>query len=92
MQPWQPHLAMSVSKSITATVFGILSCRGLINPQAKVTDYLPELSGTAWCGARVQHVLDMTSGVWFDETCSTDCSHMQKLGQVSVFVLPKTDD
>jgi len=81
LQPWQPHLAMSVSKSITATVFGILAGRGLIAPQGKVADYLPELAATAWNGARVQHVLDMTSGVLFDEPYSTNCAHMQKLGQ-----------
>jgi len=81
MQPHQPHLAMSVSKSITSAVFGILVGRGLIDPQAQVTDYLPELKATAWKGALVQHVLDMTSGVFFDETYSTDCAHMQKLGQ-----------
>ena len=62
-----PHLAMSVSKSITSTVAGILIDQGKINPSALVTDYVPELATTAWNGATVQHVLDMTSGVKFVE-------------------------
>lgn len=83
LKPYRQHLAMSVSKSVTSAVFGILVHRGLIDPQALVTKYLPELEGTGYRGATVQHVLDMTSGVYFDETYTTPGSHMQKLGQAS---------
>ncbi len=62
-----PHLAMSVSKSITSTTAGILIDQGLIDPASPVTNYLPELSATGWNGATVQHVLDMTTGVKFVE-------------------------
>ena len=62
-----PHLAMSVSKSITSTIAGILIDQGLIDPPAPVTTYLPELSSTGWNGATVQQVLDMTTGVKFVE-------------------------
>ena len=81
LKPHGQHLGMSVSKSITATVFGILAHRELIYPQAPVTRYLPELGSTAYRDARVQHVLDMTSGVRFDESYTTYGSHMRKLGQ-----------
>lgn len=81
MTPWRQHLGMSVSKSVTSAVFGILVERGLIDPQAPVTHYLPELERTGYRGAMVQHVLDMTSGVAFDESYTTPGSHMQKLGQ-----------
>jgi CubicO group peptidase (beta-lactamase class C family) len=83
MTPRSHHLAMSVSKSITATVAGILVGRGLLATQAPVTDYLPELAATAYRGARVQHVLDMTTGVLFDESYTTPGSHMQKLDMAS---------
>jgi CubicO group peptidase (beta-lactamase class C family) len=62
-----PHLAMSVSKSITATVAGILIGQGRLDPAAPVTDYLPELAATGWNGATLQQVLDMTTGVIFEE-------------------------
>jgi CubicO group peptidase (beta-lactamase class C family) len=67
MTPETLHLAQSVSKSVAATVFGILIGQGLINPDAAVTYYLPELATTGWNGAKVQHVLDMASGVAYSE-------------------------
>ena len=69
-----PHLAMSVSKSITSTVAGILIDKGDLDPSNPVTDYLPELATTGWNGATLQHVLDMTTGVAFVEDYDTpDC-------------------
>jgi CubicO group peptidase (beta-lactamase class C family) len=78
-----PHLAMSVSKSVLATVFGILIDRGLIDATALVTHYLPELAATAYRGATVQQVLDMMTGVCFDETYDQPASDVQKLDAVS---------
>ncbi|MEO0681121.1 MAG: serine hydrolase [Pseudomonadota bacterium] len=63
-----PHIAFSVSKSVVATAAGILIGEGLMDPAAPIVDYVPELSATGWNGATLQHVLDMTSGVKFDET------------------------
>ena len=53
------HLAMSVSKSITSLLIGILVGRGLIDLDGLVTLYVPELAATAYDGAPVQHLLDM---------------------------------
>ena len=73
------HLSQSVAKSITGTVAGILIHRGLVDPSAPVTQYLPELEATAYRGAAVQQVLDMTSGVAFDETYTALDSHMAQM-------------
>jgi CubicO group peptidase (beta-lactamase class C family) len=73
------HLSQSVSKSIVATVAGILAGRGLLDIAAPVTDYLPELAATAYRGATVQHLLDMTSGVRWDETYTAPDSDCAKL-------------
>ncbi len=54
------HLLQSVSKSITATAGASLIAEGLLDPAAPVTDVLPELARTAWKGATLQQVLDMT--------------------------------
>ncbi len=74
MTPKTLHLSQSVAKSVVGTVAGILIGRGLLDPQAPVTDYLPELEATAWRGAKLQHVLDMTSGVAFDEEYTSPTS------------------
>lgn len=61
------HLSQSMSKSVVAAVAGILIGRGLIDPAERVTHYLPELKATAWRGARLQQVMDMTTGVKYIE-------------------------
>lgn len=61
------HLSQSVAKSLTGAVAGIVVGRGLLNVDMPITEYLPELSSTAWCGATLQQVLDMTTGVRFSE-------------------------
>ncbi|MDH3221682.1 MAG: beta-lactamase family protein [Gammaproteobacteria bacterium] len=61
------HLSQSVAKSVVAAVAGILIGRGQIETEARVTDYLPELKATAWQGARLRQVLDMTTGVAYNE-------------------------
>lgn len=81
MKPHGTHLAMSVTKTIVGLVAGILVHRGVLDVTARVTTYLPELEATAYKGATLQHVLDMTTGVTFDESYLTPGSHMQKLDQ-----------
>ena len=63
-----PHLLMSVSKSIVGCVAGILAGRGLLDTQALVTSYVPEVSGSGYAGAVVRDLLDMRTGVGFRET------------------------
>ncbi|PBB77797.1 6-aminohexanoate hydrolase [Mesorhizobium sp. WSM3879] len=62
MEPHSKHIARSGSKSVTGTMIGILVHRGLIDTEGLVTQYLPELQATAFRGATVQHLLDMTTG------------------------------
>lgn len=83
MTPHTPHLSQSVAKSVVGTLAGILIGRGVADPDAPVTHYLPELEATAYRGATVQHVLDMTSGVVFDETYNALDSHMAQLDVAS---------
>jgi len=61
------HILFSVSKSVTAMVAGIVVEHGKLNPDAPITDYIPEMSATAYAGATVRHLLDMTAGITFDE-------------------------
>jgi CubicO group peptidase (beta-lactamase class C family) len=79
MQRRTTHLSQSVAKSIVGTVAAILHGRSELDFAAPVTDYLPDLARTAYRGATVQHVLDMTSGVRFDETYTSPDSHIAKV-------------
>ena len=68
LAPDVPHLLMSVSKSVTAAVAGILAGRGLLRAGAAVQEIVPELGGTSLRGATVQDLLDMRAGTRFDES------------------------
>ena len=62
-----PHILMSVSKSLLGLLAGVLAARGALEPDRPVTDVVPEVSGTAYEGATVRHLLDMRAGIDFDE-------------------------
>ena len=66
--PESRHIAQSVTKSVVATLVGILIHRGSLVPDELVTAYLPELIGTSWEGATLQQVLDMSTATAFDES------------------------
>jgi CubicO group peptidase (beta-lactamase class C family) len=62
------HLLMSVSKSILGCVAGVLADRGLLDPGAPVTAYVPEAARSGYAGATIRDLLDMRTGVAFRET------------------------
>src|SRR6201996_4838566 len=67
LKPHKPHIAMSVTKSFTGTLAGILIAEGKIDPQAPITDYVPELKDSAFGDARVHEAMDMTTGLAYTE-------------------------
>lgn len=79
MQIHSLHLGQSVTKSIVATTASVLQHEGLLDFAAPVTDYLPELGKTAWEGASVQQVMDMSTGVKFLETYDIRDSDIGKM-------------
>ena len=79
MTPRTLHLSQSVAKSVTAAAAGVLVGKGLLDVNAPVTHYIPELNDTAYRGALLQHVLDMRSGVTFDETYTDPYSDVGQL-------------
>ncbi len=62
-----PHILMSVSKSMLGLLAGILAGNGILDVARPVTDVIPELRGTAWDGATIMQMLDMRTGVAFNE-------------------------
>jgi hypothetical protein len=68
MAPDVQHLLMSVSKSVTSAVAGVLAGRGELPVSARVEEVVPELAGTSFEGAAVQDLLDMRAGTRFDES------------------------
>ena len=67
MAPGDTHLLMSVSKSLTATLIGVLVGEDTLDPAATVPEYVAALRGSPWEGCTLQHLLDMRAGTDFDE-------------------------
>lgn len=63
----QRHIVFSISKSLTALVIAALEADGLIDPNAPVTDLLPEAAGSAYGDCTIRDVLDMRVSLAFDE-------------------------
>jgi CubicO group peptidase (beta-lactamase class C family) len=61
------HLSQSVGKSVVSTVLGALWGQGQIDLEKPVQHYVPELANCGYRDALVRQVLDMRSGVKFDE-------------------------
>jgi CubicO group peptidase (beta-lactamase class C family) len=89
MTPSTPHLLMSVSKSVTSAVAGVLVGRGRVRPDDLVTTHLPELAGSSFEGCTVRHLLDMRAGTRFDETYDDPAADVRVYEQVYLWA-PRT--
>ena len=61
------HAAMSVTKSFTGTLAACLLAEGLLDENKAVTEYIPELEGSAFADATVRQVMDMTTALKYSE-------------------------
>lgn len=58
-----PHILMSLSKSM----LGVLAADLRLDDERRATDFIPELGRTAYRGATLRHLLDMRTGIVWDE-------------------------
>jgi len=63
MRPESLHVMFSCSKSMTATLAGMLAHEGKLDVEQNVEVLLPEFAETAIAGARIQDLLDMRVSV-----------------------------
>ena len=61
------HIAMSVTKSYVGLMAELLIADGSLDGDKTVEDYVPELADSAFGDASVRQVMDMTTGVKFNE-------------------------
>ncbi len=89
MAPTTPHLLMSVSKSLVGCVAGSLAAEGILDVEAGVTQYVPELIGSGYAGATVRHLLDMRSGIAFSESYLDQDAEVRMLEQAIGWAPPR---
>lgn len=72
--------SFSMAKSMTSTLFGAALQQGLIGSiDDPVTRYVPKLKGGAYEGVSIRNVLQMASGVKWDETYTNPKSDRRKM-------------
>ena len=70
----------SVAKSFTSTLVGLALADGEIdNLNSPITAYLPELKGSAYDGVPIKNILEMSSGVEFNENDNDRTSDIWKM-------------
>ncbi|CAI3951591.1 serine hydrolase domain-containing protein [Commensalibacter communis] len=85
------HQMMSVTKSISSTAIQPLIDEGKIDPNAKVTKYVPELAGSAWADATVQQVRDMLVSLDYTENYDDPKSGFNNYLRAMGFTAPDTE-
>ena len=74
-----PHISWSMSKSFVSALMGIAIQEGYIQSiNQYVEEYLPDLKGSGYEGVTIKQVLQMSTGVKFDETYGDPNSDIQR--------------
>ncbi len=77
------RISWSIAKSYISALFGIVLAEGAIaSLDDPVTKYAPALAGGAYDGATIRDVLQMSSGVVFDEDYLDYNSDINKMGRI----------
>ncbi|MFX0547228.1 serine hydrolase domain-containing protein [Roseovarius sp. S1116L3] len=74
-----PHLSQSVAKSVVGALAGVLHGEGALDLDAAMPTLVPELAHSGYADATLRHVLDMRSGVRFNEDYGTPGSDMTRI-------------
>ncbi|MEM6769248.1 MAG: serine hydrolase [Bacteroidota bacterium] len=80
--PQTPQIVWSVSKSFLSALLGIAVAEGHIKRiEQTVEEYCPELTGTAYEGVTIKDVLQMSTGVGFNEDYADFWSDINRWGR-----------
>lgn len=78
-------MSMSVVKSMTAVLIGAAIQDGYIRDiNDPIVDYLPRFRGTAYDGVTVKHLLQMASGVAWNETYTDPSSDRRRMLEAQI--------
>ncbi len=81
-KPDDLRISWSIAKSFLSAAFGVAVQEGLININDPVDKYVPAFKKSAYSGVTVRNVLNMSSGVKFDENYLDFWSDIKKMGRV----------
>ena len=67
MGPASRHIIWSCSQAMLGSIIGVFVQNGLLDPDARVESYIPELTGSGFADATLQQVLDMQVALDYSE-------------------------
>ncbi|NMP32807.1 serine hydrolase [Thalassotalea sp. M1531] len=76
------RISWSMAKSFVSILFGMQVDAGKIDIEQPVSFYLPEMKGSGYADVKIKHVLQMSSGVKWDEDYADFNSDINKMGRV----------
>ncbi len=80
--PSTTHIVWSISKSFVSALVGIALEDGLFDSvEDPITKYLPQLKETAYNGVTIKNILQMSTGIKFDEDYSNFNSDINRFGR-----------
>jgi CubicO group peptidase (beta-lactamase class C family) len=86
------HISWSMSKSVVSALLGIAIGEGKIKSiEQTVTDYLPDFAGTGYDKVRIKDLLQMSSGVGFNEDYGDFNSDINVMGRYFALGMPMAD-
>lgn len=88
----KPHILFSVTKSVAGTLAGILADRGLLDPDAPVTRYVPEAGPSCYGDATVRHLLDMVVSSPFVEDYTNPTADYMRYRRSTAWNPPLPDE
>ena len=81
--PEDRRISWSVAKSYLSALFGVLEAEGAFGSlDDPVVKYVPELKGGAYDTATIRNVLQMSSGITFDEDYLDPQSDINRMGRI----------
>lgn len=79
-------ISWSVAKSLVSALVGIAVEEGaILDIHEPVTNYVPQLKGSGYDGVSIKNVLQMSSGIKFNEDYGDFWSDINRLGRVTAF-------
>ena len=89
---YSKHISWSVAKSFLSALIGIALEEGLIDSiEDPATKYLPDFKGTGYEGVKIKNILQMSSGVSFNEDYADPNSDINKFGRAAARGTPFRD-
>jgi CubicO group peptidase (beta-lactamase class C family) len=82
-------LSMSMAKSVSSALVGAAIHDGLIDSvEDSITEYLTELRGSGYDGVSIRNLLQMTSGVRWDDTHTDPASERRQMLELQIAQRP----